>query len=87
MGTPDLQGTFGTFTFFTDDPFASRRTRSPGGRIVHVNREQATTPSCRLEGPVNSLRKDRRTTSVEIAVHVDPGARCPLRPRRRAVSS
>ena len=36
MGTPDLRGTFGTFTFYTDDPEEISRGVS-GGRIVkHV---------------------------------------------------
>jgi predicted AlkP superfamily phosphohydrolase/phosphomutase len=73
MGTPDLAGTFGTFTFFTDDPFAVNE-QVAGGRIVHVEPKgnDAILP---LEGPANSLRKDRRNTRIEIAVHLDPAAR------------
>jgi predicted AlkP superfamily phosphohydrolase/phosphomutase len=73
MGTPDLQGTFGTFSFFTDDPSTDTE-QVPGGRIVRVNRtgNDAVLP---LEGPVNSLRKDRAQTKVEIVAHVDLAAR------------
>jgi predicted AlkP superfamily phosphohydrolase/phosphomutase len=73
MGTPDLQGTFGTFTFFSDDPAAVDE-QVPGGRIVHatLNSNDATLL---LEGPRNSLHKDRPATRIEIAVHVDPAAR------------
>ena len=35
MGTPDLNGTFGTFTFYTDNPVEAAREVS-GGRIVPV---------------------------------------------------
>jgi predicted AlkP superfamily phosphohydrolase/phosphomutase len=73
MGTPDMQGTFGTFTFYTDD--AAQQTRAvAGGKIVRV---QAASNDLvlPLEGPVNSLRKDRSHTSVSLVVHVDPGAR------------
>ena len=73
MGTPDLEGTFGTFTFFTDDPFAASEELA-GGRIVNVkpNGNDAILP---LQGPANSLRKDRATTKIEIAAHLDPAAR------------
>lgn len=73
MGTPDMQGTYGTFTFYTDDPAEAPR-QVPGGRIVRVTvtGNQALLP---LEGPVNSLRKDRRRTSASLVVHRDPGRR------------
>jgi predicted AlkP superfamily phosphohydrolase/phosphomutase len=72
MGTPDLTGTYGTFTFFTDDPSAAAG-EVAGGRIVRakVNGGDAILP---LEGPVNSLRRDRAKTKVEIVAHVDPAA-------------
>ncbi len=70
MGTPDLRGTFGTFTFYTDDPEEISRGVS-GGRIVKVPmfRNRAVL---QVEGPVNSLRKDHRTSSVDLTVDVDP---------------
>jgi predicted AlkP superfamily phosphohydrolase/phosphomutase len=70
MGTPDLTGTNGTFSFFTDDP-AETREEVPGGKIrrVDVTKGRVTLP---IEGPANSLRKDRATTSVDLIVHVDP---------------
>jgi predicted AlkP superfamily phosphohydrolase/phosphomutase len=73
MGTPDMQGTFGTFTFYTDDPIAVTR-QVPGGRIVHVN-ITGNDVSLPLEGPPNSLRRDRRAASVSLLVHVDPDQR------------
>ena len=35
MGTPDMTGSFGTFSFYTDDP-AEKREKVPGGQIVRV---------------------------------------------------
>ena len=69
MGTPDLRGTFGTFTFFTDDPNQNSRD-VPGGRIVYLSPEdhQATL---RVQGPLNSLRKDQAPTFVELHVAID----------------
>jgi predicted AlkP superfamily phosphohydrolase/phosphomutase len=83
MGTPDLTGTNGTFSFFTDNPDETRQ-EVPGGRIsrVDVTNGRATL---RIEGPANSLRKDHATTSVDLVAHVDPdlaGARFDLGDRQ-----
>jgi hypothetical protein len=72
MGTPDLQGTYGTFTLFTDDPSAVTEDVA-GGRIVRVNL-QGSDAVLTLDGPVNSLRRDRSKTKIDIVVHVDPAA-------------
>lgn len=70
MGTPDLTGTNGTFLFFTDDP-SETRTAMSGGKVVTVKIQngKAVLP---IEGPSNSLRKDRATTLVDLVVHPDP---------------
>jgi predicted AlkP superfamily phosphohydrolase/phosphomutase len=70
MGTPDLLGTFGTFTMFSSDPEDIDRL-VPGGRIVSVPVDNNHAKLV-LEGPENSLRKDRRRTSVTISVWRDP---------------
>ncbi len=69
MGTPDMRGTYGTFTFYTDDP-AQPAGQVSGGQIVRVN-AAGSDLVLPLEGPVNSLRKDRRRTSVAVVVHLD----------------
>ena len=73
MGTPDMQGTYGTFTFYTDAPSETTR-QVAGGHIVRVamTGDDVTLP---LEGPENTLRKDRRRASVPLVVHVDRAAR------------
>jgi predicted AlkP superfamily phosphohydrolase/phosphomutase len=70
MGAPDLRGTFGTFTFYTDDPEEISRSVS-GGRIVKVPIFETRTV-LDVEGPLNSLRKDHRVSSVPLTVDVDP---------------
>jgi predicted AlkP superfamily phosphohydrolase/phosphomutase len=69
MGVPDLRGTNGTFTFFTDDPEELSRT-VPGGRIVkvHIENGRVVLP---IEGPPNSFRKDDRETTFPVIVDVD----------------
>jgi predicted AlkP superfamily phosphohydrolase/phosphomutase len=83
MGTPDLRGTYGTFTYFTDDPLAERRDVS-GGRIVPVVVQQDRV-SLTIEGPENTLRKDRARSSLTMQVARDasaPAARFEIDGRR-----
>ena len=70
MGTPDLRGTLGTFSFYTDDPEEGSRS-VPGGRIVRIDLADghAVLP---LEGPPNSLRKDHPFSTVDLIIDVDP---------------
>lgn len=70
MGTPDMRGTQGTFTYFTDDPEELTRNVS-GGRIVKVHGETGRF-ILPVEGPPNSLRKDLRFAAVDLVVEVDP---------------
>ena len=70
MGTPDLRGTEGTFTYFTDDPTETSR-EVPGGLIrkVEVN---AGHVDLRVEGPPNSLRRDHAYSTAPLIVDIDP---------------
>jgi hypothetical protein len=70
MGTPDLEGTFGTFTYYTDDPGETPRVVS-GGRIVPVtaDRGRVILP---VQGPPNALRRDHRPTGLEMIAEIDP---------------
>ncbi len=72
MGTPDLRGTLGSFSFYTDDPEELSHSVS-GGRIIKVHLQKGHTV-LPVEGPPNSLRKDQPYTSVNLAVDVDPDA-------------
>ncbi len=70
MGTPDLRGTFGTFSYFTDDPGETARA-VPGGGIVPVTVERGRAALV-IEGPANSLRQDHAVARVTMAVTRDP---------------
>jgi predicted AlkP superfamily phosphohydrolase/phosphomutase len=70
MGTPDLQGTLGTFSFYTDDPEELTRSVS-GGHIIKVELS-GTRIVLPIQGPPNSLRKDHRISTVDLIVDVDP---------------
>jgi len=70
MGTPDLRGTYGTFTFYTDDPTAAVGAVE-GGEIVQVavNNNRVTT---NLIGPDNTFLKNSPPSTEPFTVDVDP---------------
>jgi predicted AlkP superfamily phosphohydrolase/phosphomutase len=70
LGTPDLRGTYGTFTFYTDDPTA---TSGPveGGQIVSVDVKNGRVASD-LIGPDNSFRKGSPVSTEPFTVAIDP---------------
>jgi predicted AlkP superfamily phosphohydrolase/phosphomutase len=72
MGTPDLYGTYGTFALYTDVPEVVTHEVS-GGRIIRVGLTNHHVTLV-VEGPENTLRKDKRRASVSVAVDVDPAA-------------
>jgi len=70
MGTPDLRGTYGTFTFYTDDPTAAVGAVE-GGEVVQVevkNNRVATN----LIGPDNTFLKTAPPSTEPFTVDVDP---------------
>ncbi len=71
MGTPDLRGTFGTFTYYTDDPFVEPGGVS-GGEIVRVTVNNSSRVLLPIEGPPNSLRADHPPTSLTLTCDIDP---------------
>jgi predicted AlkP superfamily phosphohydrolase/phosphomutase len=70
MGTPDLRGTYGTFTFYTDDPTAAVGAVE-GGEVVQVEvkNNRVTT---NLIGPDNTFRKNSPPATEPFTVDVDP---------------
>jgi hypothetical protein len=72
MGTPDLEGTFGTFTYYTDDPLESPG-EVPGGRIIGISLDgqRVRLP---IDGPPNPLRRDGRLLHADALVDIDPDA-------------
>jgi Uncharacterized conserved protein len=70
MGTPDIQGTYGTFSFYTDEPIDKYEGISGGEAFpIRVVNDQF---QAKLPGPRNTLRKDSPHTFVDFEVFVDP---------------
>jgi predicted AlkP superfamily phosphohydrolase/phosphomutase len=70
MGTPDMQGTYGIFSFYTDDPLDGEGERS-GGYVYPVE-VQDHRVSAKLFGPPNTFRKGAPQVTVDFTVWVDP---------------
>jgi len=69
MGTPDLLGSYGTFTLYTNADFW-QGARASGGRIVTVSVENHRACAT-ITGPPNSLRKSRPDLTRELCIDID----------------
>lgn len=70
MGTPDLRGTYGTFTFYTDDATAASGAVE-GGEVIQVE-VQNNRVTTNLVGPENTFRRNSPPATEPITVDVDP---------------
>jgi predicted AlkP superfamily phosphohydrolase/phosphomutase len=70
MGTPDLLGTYGTFSFYTSDPFAMDGPVA-GGTIYPVEVRDGVVRAA-LEGPDNPLLKGDEKVRADLIAHIDP---------------
>jgi len=70
MGTPDLLGTYGTFSYFTDSPPDNADTFT-GGIVypVELSDHQVKTA---LQGPANPFLNNVENTSADFHVYRDP---------------
>ena len=69
MGTPDLQGGYGVFTFFTDD--SSLYKEDVGGVRVTMVEINDDVVQSEIIGPYNSLIKDSPSTSTPLTIYLD----------------
>ena len=70
MGTPDLQGTYGIFSFFTTEPTFKYQDVS-GGDVFPVQVVDHQVQA-RLRGPKNSFRAESPISLVDFKVLIDP---------------
>ncbi len=70
MGTPDLAGTFGTFSFYTDDPPPNRN--DIAGGVVYPVRLSNNTFESKLVGPQNTFLEKEPEATTPFTVWVDP---------------
>lgn len=70
MGTPDIQGTYGTFSYYTDNPPEGYLDIS-GGQIFPV-RVKRNMVKAKLPGPLNTFKKNAPESKIGFEVFVDP---------------
>lgn len=70
MGTPDLRGSYGTFSFYTDDPTAMPGPVE-GGQVIPVKVENWRVRAS-LIGPDNSFRKGNPAATEAFTIAIDP---------------
>jgi len=70
MGTPDMRGTKGWFTYYTDRPPTNAEDVS-GGSVVAVEVRDHVVRT-ELAGPPNQFREDEAEVRVPLTVYVDP---------------
>lgn len=70
MGTPDLIGTYGTFSFYTSEPYASRRPIS-GGNIYPIDNIDNVF-NANLVGPDNPFLVKPEKVTRAFTAYVDP---------------
>ena len=69
MGTPDILGTYGTFSFFTSSPKAATDRSLPGGAIYAVDAGGGVVRGV-LEGPENPFLTEREHAAVPFTVAI-----------------
>lgn len=71
MGTPDILGTYGTFTFFTSELFFDKSKISGGGEVVETW-EEGGVVRAELTGPDNPFLKEKTPATAPFQLYVDP---------------
>jgi len=72
MGTPDMLGTYGTFSFFTTKPYVI--TDMTGGRVFIVSRFDNMVEAT-IKGPANTFIEGQPDTEIPFKVYIDPDYR------------
>jgi predicted AlkP superfamily phosphohydrolase/phosphomutase len=71
MNTPDLKGSYGIFSYYTNEATSVIQEAGGGGRVIDVyvvgNRVESA-----LTGPVNTFRTDAPEASIPFRVFLDP---------------
>ncbi len=70
MGTPDLLGTYGTFSFYTSGPIASADGAVSGGVIRQVDIEEGVVHAT-LQGPDNPFLTEPEKVTAAFTAYID----------------
>lgn len=70
MGTPDILGTYGIFSYYTDKPLQLQE--DIGGGKIHPVRVNNYKVEAKLFGPTNTFKKDKPESTIDFTVYIDP---------------
>jgi predicted AlkP superfamily phosphohydrolase/phosphomutase len=70
MGTPDILGTYGTFSYYTTDPFTWAGKEVSGGKVYNVGLNEGVVKGT-LYGPTNPFLVEAPKISAPFTVYVD----------------
>ena len=71
MGTPDILGTYGTFAYYTSDPYTWAGKDVSGGKVYDVGFVD-TVAEGKLYGPANPFLVDGTKIEAPFTVYIDP---------------
>jgi predicted AlkP superfamily phosphohydrolase/phosphomutase len=71
MNTPDLKGSYGIFSYYTNEATSVIQEAGGGGRVIDVYVVGDRVESA-LTGPVNTFRTDAPEASIPFQVFIDP---------------
>ena len=71
MGTPDVVGTYGTFSFYTSVLFAFSGQSISGGAVYEAWEEKGVVEA-ELHGPPNPFLQEQRDVTTPFRVYIDP---------------
>jgi predicted AlkP superfamily phosphohydrolase/phosphomutase len=71
MGTPDILGSYGTFSYYTTDRLAFLGKDIAGGKVYTVEEENGVI-AAELVGPDHPLKTIREPLTTPFTLHVDP---------------
>ena len=71
MGTPDILGTYGEFSFYTTDRLAFVG-ESIGGGKIHVVEEENGVIAAQLVGPEHPLKQTPEPLTADFRIYLDP---------------
>jgi predicted AlkP superfamily phosphohydrolase/phosphomutase len=74
MGTPDLLGTYGTFSFYTSGPLPENASSLSGGVVYSVQADNGVVRAV-LEGPDNPFLRERERVTVPFTATIDAAHR------------
>jgi predicted AlkP superfamily phosphohydrolase/phosphomutase len=70
MGTPDIRGSYGYFSYYTTEPKEIKEGMG-GGEAFEVN-IMDNNFEARLPGPINTFKEDRPKSFIDFKVFIDP---------------